>query len=53
MSAIAQLGPVESASPAKAWLRALELTAPIAKNPGRALPTVVEVRWPSSPTGNS
>ena len=27
---------------AKAWLRALELTAPIAKNPHRILPTVIE-----------
>jgi fatty-acyl-CoA synthase len=26
----------------KAWLRALELTAPIAKNPHRVLPTVIE-----------
>jgi fatty-acyl-CoA synthase len=29
-------------SPAKAWLRALELTAPIAKNSSRVLPTVIE-----------
>jgi fatty-acyl-CoA synthase len=29
-------------SPAKAWLRALELTAPIASNPGRILSTVIE-----------
>jgi fatty-acyl-CoA synthase len=42
MSAITQLGPVESASPAKAWLRALELTAPITRNPDRTLPVVVE-----------
>jgi fatty-acyl-CoA synthase len=42
MSTIAQLEVVESASPAKAWLRALELTAPIARNPGRTLPVVVE-----------
>jgi fatty-acyl-CoA synthase len=48
MNTIAQLGAVESASPAKAWLRALELTAPIARNPGRTLPVVVEEaagRW--------
>jgi fatty-acyl-CoA synthase len=31
-----------SPSPAKAWLRALERTAPIAKNPGRILSTVIE-----------
>jgi fatty-acyl-CoA synthase len=29
-------------SPAKAWLRALELTAPIAKNPRRILSSVIE-----------
>jgi fatty-acyl-CoA synthase len=29
-------------SPAKAWLRALELTAPIARNPGRIFSTVIE-----------
>jgi fatty-acyl-CoA synthase len=29
-------------SSAKAWLRALELTAPIARNRGRILPTVIE-----------
>jgi fatty-acyl-CoA synthase len=29
-------------SPAKAWLRALELTAPIGKNPSRILSTVIE-----------
>ena len=29
-------------SPAKAWLRALELTAPIARHPDRILPTVIE-----------
>lgn len=35
--------PVSSnASAAKAWLRALELTTPIAHNPNRVLPTVVE-----------
>src|SRR6266852_6374123 len=31
-----------SSSPAKAWLRALELTAPIASNPDRIFPAVVE-----------
>src|SRR2546422_697539 len=31
-----------SRSPAKAWLRALEMTAPIANNPGRIFPTVIE-----------
>jgi len=30
------------ASAAQAWLRALELTAPIARNPGRLLSTVIE-----------
>src|SRR5436309_2271619 len=29
-------------SPAKAWSRALELTAPIARHPGRILPPVIE-----------
>jgi fatty-acyl-CoA synthase len=29
-------------SPAKAWLRALEMTAPIARNRSRTLPTVIE-----------
>ena len=29
-------------SPAKAWLRALELTAPIARNPDRIFSTVIE-----------
>jgi fatty-acyl-CoA synthase len=29
-------------SPAKAWLRALEMTAPIARNRYRTLPTVIE-----------
>jgi fatty-acyl-CoA synthase len=29
-------------SPARAWLSALELTAPIPRNPGRILPTVIE-----------
>ena len=31
-----------SGSASKAWLRALELTAPIAKNPTRILPTVID-----------
>jgi fatty-acyl-CoA synthase len=39
-------GPLERqssrTSPAKSWLRALELTAPIAKNPSRTLPTVID-----------
>jgi len=42
MSTIAELARVEKTSPAKAWMRALELTAPIARNPGRTLPVVVE-----------
>ena len=29
-------------SPAKAWARALALTAPIAKNPARIFPTVID-----------
>src|SRR5438445_6392380 len=29
-------------SPARAWLRALELTTPIARNPGRILPVAIE-----------
>ena len=28
-------------SPSRAWLRALELTAPISRNPGRILPVVI------------
>jgi len=39
-------------SPAKAWLRALELTAPLAHNPLRTLGTVVEeaaTRWADAP----
>ena len=31
-------------SPAQAWARALELTAPIARNPERIFPTVIEER---------
>jgi hypothetical protein len=38
---IATQGP-GSRSAAKAWLRALELTAPIAHNPTRTFPVVVE-----------
>jgi fatty-acyl-CoA synthase len=34
--------PASSRSPSKAWLRALELTAPIANNPGRIFPAVIE-----------
>ena len=33
---------MSSASPAKSWLRALELTAPITRNPSRLLSTVIE-----------
>jgi hypothetical protein len=33
-----------SVSPGKAWLRALELTAPIARNRHRILSTVIEER---------
>jgi fatty-acyl-CoA synthase len=29
-------------SPAKAWLRALEMTAPIAANPSRTLPAMLD-----------
>src|SRR2546427_9444246 len=32
----------EKHSPVKAWARALELTAPIASNPDRTFPTVIE-----------
>jgi fatty-acyl-CoA synthase len=35
------VGPRAPASPAQAWLRALELTAPIAKNRNRVLPAVI------------
>jgi len=38
----------DSLSPARAWLRALELTAPIARNPGRILPAVIEERAATS-----
>src|SRR5258708_17007897 len=34
--------PASSRSPSKAWLRALELTAPIANNPRRVFATVIE-----------
>jgi fatty-acyl-CoA synthase len=34
--------PYTVASPAKAWLRALELTAPIPRNRNRILPTVID-----------
>src|SRR5438876_3376679 len=33
---------ISNGSSAKAWLRALELTAPISSNPGRIFPTVIE-----------
>ena len=39
-------------SAAKAWLRGLELTAPISKNPGRVISTVIEelaVRYGNAP----
>jgi len=35
-------GDPASHSPAKAWLRALEMTAPIAKDPTRTLPAIVD-----------
>ena len=38
-----------SPSPAKMWLHALELTAPIARNPGRILSTVIEELAETSP----
>jgi fatty-acyl-CoA synthase len=38
----AQSGDRASHSPAKAWLRALEMTAPIAANPTRILPVVID-----------
>jgi fatty-acyl-CoA synthase len=41
-----------SESPAKAWQRALELTAPIARNRSRILPIVIEesaARWADAP----
>ena len=40
-------------SAAKAWLRALELTAPIARNPDRILSTVIEelaAQWGDAPS---
>src|SRR5438105_2658385 len=42
---VAQTGVLPAAdrpSPTKVWLRALELTAPIARHPDRILPTVIE-----------
>jgi fatty-acyl-CoA synthase len=44
MSALspARVASDEGSSPAKAWLRAIELTATIGKNPGRILATVIE-----------
>jgi fatty-acyl-CoA synthase len=45
LSAAAPIAPTStSVSPGKAWLRALELTAPIARNPYRILSSVVEER---------
>jgi fatty-acyl-CoA synthase len=41
-----------SVSPAKAWMRALELTAPIARNRDRILPTVIDevaAQYPDAP----
>jgi fatty-acyl-CoA synthase len=38
----APLGERAGRSPAKAWLRALEATAPIAANPTRTLPVIIE-----------
>jgi fatty-acyl-CoA synthase len=43
MSAVQTTTPIQAnGSAARAWLRALELTAPIPRNPGRVLPTVIE-----------
>src|SRR5579862_3092726 len=44
MSALspARVASDRGSSPAKAWLRAIELTATIGKNPGRILATVIE-----------
>ena len=43
MSATSMLNTIRTnSSPAKAWLRALELTKPIASQPERILPAVIE-----------
>jgi fatty-acyl-CoA synthase len=43
LSDVSQAAPAGAkVSASKAWLRALELTAPIARNPGRVLSTVIE-----------
>ena len=45
MSELLTMAPVQSSgSSGKAWLRALELTAPIARNRDRILSTVIEER---------
>ncbi len=53
MSQLQTMTPVtNNASAGKAWLRALELTAPIARNPERVLSTVIEelaVQWGDTP----
>ncbi len=53
MSDVQTMTPVTTnASAGKAWLRALELTAPIAGNPERVLSTVIEelaVQWGDAP----
>jgi len=52
VSTTTTIRPTDRLSPAKAWLHALELTSPIARNPGRILPTVVEEaaqRWGAAP----
>ncbi len=53
MNAIEIMSPVRADdSPSKAWLRALELTAPISRNPNRVLPDVMEdlaERWGDAP----
>src|SRR5690348_15636743 len=41
MSAIAAIAGTQD-SAAQSWMRALELTAPIARNPERVMPTVVD-----------
>jgi fatty-acyl-CoA synthase len=49
MTSAPATAPAAGIAPGKAWLRALELTAPIPKNPGRILSTVVEERAQASP----
>ena len=52
MSAAETILPNRTDSPSKAWMRALEMTSSIARNPNRVLPDVMEdmaARWGDAP----